>query len=68
MPRTHVHRIASPLAYLNVVPVDDDAVEAEALDPGLVDVHVVLQGRRVALAQAVHVDDGAQVVQLHRRK
>ena len=53
----------------DVVTVDDDGVEPEGLEAGPVRLHVVLEGRGVALPQPVHVDDGAQVVQLqcHQR-
>ena len=48
----------------DVVTVHHDGVEAERLEPPPVGVHVVLQGRGVGLAEPVHVDDGAEVVEL----
>ena len=44
--------------------IDDDGVKAETLHSDSVGLHVVLQGRRIRLAEAVDVDDGAKVVQL----
>ncbi len=52
--------------YLHIMSVDDDGVESEALHSLLVLLHLVLQRGRVALPQAIHVDDSAQIVQLCR--
>merc|ERR1719208_702711 len=44
--------------------VDHDGVEAEGLQPLPVGLHVVAEGGGVGLSQPVHVDDGAEVVEL----
>lgn len=58
-------RFEERLAQLfDVVAVDDDRVEAEALDAFAIRVHVVLQQSRLRLAQTVDIEDGAQIVQI----
>jgi len=47
----------------DVVTVDDDGMPAEGLPPVPVRRHVVAPLRRAALAESVHVGDGAQVVE-----
>ena len=49
---------------LNVVTVDDNGVPPESLHPGTVDLHVVLEGGRLALSKTVDVKDSDEIVEL----
>lgn len=44
--------------------VNDEGVEAEALEARLVHVHLVLEGGRLGLAKAINVEDNTQVIEL----
>ena len=52
----------SPADSLDIVTVHNDGVPPESGHPGTIDLHIVLEGGRLALSQTVHVDDSNQIV------
>ena len=46
----------------DVVSIDDQRVPSERRPALLVDIHVMLKHRGLALAEAIHINDGAEVV------
>ena len=48
---------------LYIMPVDDNCEETKSLEPFAVNLHIMLKGSGLRLAQSVNIEDGAQVVQ-----
>ena len=50
--------------FLHVMAVDDFGAPVEGRETPAVNIHVMAESRRLALAQAVHVHDGDEIVEL----